>query len=61
MLDLLGVLFSTMAVLFVGWRAARLDERYPWFDHASGPEGDAGQSNDARWGAEAPRGERQFR
>ena len=61
MLDTLGVLFSTMAVLFVVWRAAKLDERYPWFDPAAGPEGDAGSVNEARWTTEPLRGERQFR
>ena len=61
MLDTLAVLFSTMAVLFVAWHAAKLDELYPWFDHVPDPEGDAGPSNDARRTAEALRGERQFR
>jgi hypothetical protein len=46
MLDLLGVLFSTMAVLFVVWRAAKLDDVYPWFEHTPGPEGDAKLRND---------------
>jgi hypothetical protein len=48
MLDLLGVLFSTTAVLYVAWRAAKLDELYPWFDHVAGPEGNAEPRNDGR-------------
>jgi hypothetical protein len=41
MLDVLAVLFSTIAVLFVVWRAAKLDDLYPWFEHAPGPDADA--------------------
>ena len=61
MLDVLGVLFSTMAVLFVVWRAAKLDELYPWFDPVPSPGGDVEPDDDGRRTAEALRRERQFR
>ena len=38
MLDVVGILFSTIAVLYVVWRAVKLDELYPWFDHVPDPE-----------------------
>ncbi len=50
MLDSLGVLFSTLAVLYVVWRAAKLDDVYPWFDHVSGPKADVEPGNDALGG-----------
>jgi len=55
MLDVLGVLFSTIAVLFVVWRAAKLDELYPWFDHVSGPKGGEEPGNDERQKVDALR------
>jgi hypothetical protein len=44
----IGILFSTMAVLYVVWRATKLDELYPWFDHVPDPKEDAGPRNDGR-------------
>jgi hypothetical protein len=48
MLDVIGILFSTMAVLYVVWRATKLDELYPWFDHVPDPEEGAEPRNDGR-------------
>jgi hypothetical protein len=48
MLDLLGVLFSTIAVLLVAWRAAKLDQLYPWFDHVSDSEEGVETGDDGR-------------
>jgi hypothetical protein len=59
MLDALGVLISTVAVLYVAWRAAKLDELYPWFEHV--PEGGAEAGNDAKRNADALAGRRQSR
>ncbi len=48
MLDLVGILFSTMAVMFVVWRAAKLDELYPWFEHVPDSQEGAGPRDDGR-------------
>lgn len=61
MLDVLGVLFSTLAVLFVVWRAAKLDELYPWFEHVSDSEGGAEPGKDGRRTVDAFGGQRQPR
>jgi hypothetical protein len=61
MLDLLGVLFSTTAVLFVAWRAAKLDQLYPWFEHGPGPEEEAKLRNDGGRTADGFGGYRQSR
>ena len=58
MLDLLGVLFSTIGVLLVAVRAAKLDEVYPWFDPIPDSESGAAPGHDARRTMDALGGQR---
>ena len=61
MLDVLGVLISTLAVLYVAWRAAKLDGLYPWFEDVPVSEGEGEPGNDERRAADALAGRRHSR
>jgi hypothetical protein len=49
MLDLAGILFSSVMMLFVIVRAVQLDRSEPWFQTISRKKEDAGQSAPRPW------------
>ena len=48
MLDLTGILFSSMMMLIVIFRAVQLDRLQPWFQKVN-PEGKLTPSNQRAW------------
>jgi len=45
MADVLGILFSSLAILFVLMRAALLDQSLPWFEDDNGLPGDTDEAD----------------